>query len=73
MTNQGAFGKNQGDYGLAVSHLREAILHCIFLSADDDAEFKGDIGTMTQIFEKLKTREAKAKETKECLTSPSET
>ncbi len=64
MTNQGAFGKNQGDYGAAIAHLREAILHCIFLGLDDDADFQSDIGTMTQIFEKLKTREAKAKETK---------
>ncbi len=64
MKNQGEFGKNQGDNGAAIAHLREAILHCIFLGLDDDAEFKGDIGTMTQIFERLKTREAKAKETK---------
>jgi hypothetical protein len=61
--NQGEFGKNQGDYGAAIAHLREAILHCIFLGLDDDADFQSDIGALTQVFEKLKTREAKAKET----------
>jgi hypothetical protein len=34
------------------------------LGLDDDAEFKGDIAAMTQIFEKLKTGESKAKETR---------
>ena len=37
MTNQGEFGKNQGDYGAAIAHLREAILHCILLLDDDAA------------------------------------
>ena len=54
----------KGDYGLAVSHLRECILHCILLCGDNDAEFKSYIDALIRMFEKLKTREAKAKETK---------
>jgi hypothetical protein len=53
----------KADYGAAIAHLRAVILHCICLNADDDADFQSDIAAMTQIFEKLKTREAKAKET----------
>ena len=55
--------KNQADYGLAVSHLRECILHCILLCGDNDAGFKSEIDALIRMFEKLKTREAKAKET----------
>ena len=64
MTNQGAFGKNQGDYGAAIAHLRECILHCILLCGDNDAAFKSEIDALIRMFEKLKTREAKAKEAK---------
>lgn len=63
MTNKSEFGKNQGDFGAAIAHLREAVLHCIFLRAEDDAEFKADIDALVGIFDRLKTREAKAKET----------
>ncbi len=54
----------KGDYGAAIAHLREAILHCILLRGDNDAAFKSDIDALIRIFEKLKAREAKAKETK---------